>query len=116
MKKKFRIKFAETYTVYFDVEAENANAAREEAERMVEECEIIASRDFDDIERHYRVTKLPGDIKAEISESGRITPSMLILVESKTKRKSRKRHCGDLAYECAKSRSAKYDQRRIAET
>ena len=92
MKKKFRVKFAETCTVYFDLEAENANAAREEAERMVEECEIIASRDFDDIERHYRVTKLHSDIEAEIRESGRITPSKLILAESKTKRKSRKRH------------------------
>jgi len=55
--KKYRVKIKETFVCYVDVEANDKDAAYEIVENRVEDCNLIVSHDWDDMERDISVVQ-----------------------------------------------------------
>jgi len=55
--KKYRVRFKETFTCYVDVEAKDKDEAYELVEKQVDDCEVIAPRDWDDMDRDITVLR-----------------------------------------------------------
>lgn len=53
--KKFRVRIKESFVCYVDVEAEDKSRAYDLVEKQVEDCEIVVSRDYGDMERDITV-------------------------------------------------------------
>lgn len=55
--KRFRVEVKETYRCYVDVEANNEGEAYEIVEKQVEDCDVIASRDYGHLDRDISVIR-----------------------------------------------------------
>lgn len=70
--KKFRVEVKEIYRCYVDVEAEDEDAAYEIVEKRVDDCDVIASRDYDHFDRDITVGRHPDDVARRVAESGTV--------------------------------------------
>jgi len=55
--KKFRVRIKETFLCYVDVEANDKDEAYEIVEKQVMDCDVIAPRDWDDMDRDISVIR-----------------------------------------------------------
>lgn len=55
--KKFRVEVKEIFRCYVDVEAKDRDEAYELVEKQVDDCEVIASRDWASIDRDIMVLR-----------------------------------------------------------
>jgi len=55
--KKFRVQVKETFICYLDVEANDRDEAYDIVDKQVEDCDVIASRDWDDMDRDISVIR-----------------------------------------------------------
>jgi len=55
--KKFRVRLKETFFCYVDIEAKDEDEAYEIAEKQVMDCDVIAPRDWDDMDRDISVIR-----------------------------------------------------------
>jgi len=55
--KKFRVRLKETFFCYVDIEAKDEDEAYEIVEKQVMDCDVIAPRDWDDMDRDISVIR-----------------------------------------------------------
>ncbi len=56
--KKFRVMVKEVFKCYVEVDAANKDDARDIVERQVEDCDLIAPRDYDTFDRKVTVLRI----------------------------------------------------------
>jgi len=70
--KKFRVEVKETCRCYVDVEASDEDEAYEIVEKLVEGCDVVATRDYDHFDRDITVGRHPDDVMKQIEDSGTV--------------------------------------------
>jgi len=55
--KKYRVQIKETFICYLDVEAKDKDEAYEIVDQQVQDCDVIACRDWDDMDRDISVLR-----------------------------------------------------------
>jgi len=55
--KKYRVRIKETFICYLDVEAKDKDEAYEIVDQQVQDCDVIACRDWDDMDRDISVLR-----------------------------------------------------------